>query len=559
MGSTNSNFIPASQGLNLGSSVQRWNTFFQNQDVAGASTVTSEDVGTLTADRIAGVRYADQFGSIAAAFADLGGHGTVVAPAGYVENITSPIILAGQRLVIDPGATITFSGGGLINVSSFGYLDAGGSNLTTTSISGVVLQISSGWARAEVAQIIGPSLGGTGTGVYFAGASYSNVSVRAINGFGDCGVKFDCVNMGAAICDCNFVQVGHIFGNTTGILFTNRHSAADSECQANTVICGGVNSNSGTQVQFGDSGTFNAPAGSAQGNRVFTFADAGSGNVNPPIMFLNCSYNEYHGQAAGVSAPAGFICTNAFNNIIVSTSASLTDISTYTSQVWISPAAYNSPGGIILANANPLYSMNNAAVRQSLLYMDGTNVVVLFGEPVKRQIAFQATPGINAMLLDGASLGMQLFGGITRYLGIPTVNGGIPSEIAAADLIAQTAAITTAPLYAVPVGKAGQYRLTWNAKITTAATTGAATSTLGPLTIVYTDPDGIAITLTAAAIISAGTVATSSTANTTSTVLVGIPQILNCKASTAITYAFAYASNTAAQMTFNLHLALESM
>jgi len=127
------------------------------------------------------------------------------------------------------------------------------------------------------------------------------------------------------------------------------------------------------------------------------------------------------------------------------------------------------------------------------------------------------------------------------------------------DLTAQTAAISTTTLYSVPALSAGQYRVGWNAKITTVASTGATTSTLGALTIVYTDPDSTVQTITAAAQSAAGAIETSDTGNLTTTVLLGVPMVLNCKAGTNITYAMAYASNTAAQMAYNLHLRVEPM
>jgi hypothetical protein len=126
----------------------------------------------------------------------------------------------------------------------------------------------------------------------------------------------------------------------------------------------------------------------------------------------------------------------------------------------------------------------------------------------------------------------------------------------AVDLTGQTAAIATATLFAVPTNGAGQYRLTWNAKVTTPA---GVSSTLGPLTIVYTDPDGVVQTITAAAQSNAGVVETSDSGNVTTTVLLGLPITLNCKASTNITYAFAYASNAVNAMTYNLHLKLEPL
>jgi hypothetical protein len=145
---------------------------------------------------------------------------------------------------------------------------------------------------------------------------------------------------------------------------------------------------------------------------------------------------------------------------------------------------------------------------------------------------------------------------ISNYAGVNTVANGVPSEVAAVNLTAQTAAIATTTLFFLtPLFVAsGQYRLSWNAKVTTAAGTS---STLGALTIVYTDPDGVVQTITAAALSHAGAVETTDTGNSTTTVLLGIPILMNCKVSTSITYAFAYASNAAAAMNYNLNLLLE--
>ena len=175
--------------------------------------------------------------------------------------------------------------------------------------------------------------------------------------------------------------------------------------------------------------------------------------------------------------------------------------------------------------------------------------------------------GGNLILSAGGSSGaapaatILLSSSVSSYNSITTAGNGIPAEYAAVDALAQTAAITTTTLYAVPsaVSLPRLFRLSWSAKIVTAATTGASTSTLGALTIVYTDHDGVAVTLTCGAMIAAGSIATTSTANTTGTVLMGIPLILNCQQSSNITYAFAYASNTAAQMAYDLHVRLEAL
>lgn len=165
-------------------------------------------------------------------------------------------------------------------------------------------------------------------------------------------------------------------------------------------------------------------------------------------------------------------------------------------------------------------------------------------------------PDVNGFVVLNSGTGVGTNTKFITYNNISLVGGGLASEIAAVDLTAQTAAITTTPLYAVPSTGQGQYRLSWNAKVTTVAGTS---STLGPLTVVYTDPDGISPTITCAAIIAAGTVATSSAGNTTGSVLLGTSMLLNCKASTNVTYAFGYASVAASIMAFNLHIRLEAL
>lgn len=170
----------------------------------------------------------------------------------------------------------------------------------------------------------------------------------------------------------------------------------------------------------------------------------------------------------------------------------------------------------------------------------------------------QASPGavITVVRPDFSDLAGAAGQPATSYNGTPLVSNGIPSEVATVDLTAQAAAKATTTLYAVPATGAGQYRLLWNAKVTTV---DATSSTLGPLTITYTDPDGVVQTIAAAAQSKAGVIETSDTGNLTTTVLLGLNMMLNCKASTNIQYAMAYASNVAGTMKYNLHIKLEAL
>jgi hypothetical protein len=90
------------------------------------------------------------------------------------------------------------------------------------------------------------------------------------------------------------------------------------------------------------------------------------------------------------------------------------------------------------------------------------------------------------------------------------------------------------------------------------AATNSGSSTLGALTVTYTDPDGTELTLIGS--VPFGTsVITQNSGNTASSLLIGIPLLLNCQASTEIQYAFAYASGGATPMEYNLHVVLEAL
>lgn len=201
-------------------------------------------------------------------------------------------------------------------------------------------------------------------------------------------------------------------------------------------------------------------------------------------------------------------------------------------------------------NANGSYDLGTTSFRVANLYVNGIPAGCTLTSPTI------TTPTISAPTISGVATlaSATLSSTITSYNGIATVGNGVPSIVATVDLTGQTAAIGTTTLYTTT--NAGPFRLNWNAKVTTVA---GVSSTLGALTIVYTDPDSVAQTITAPASIAAGTIATTSTGNTTTTVLLGMPLVLNCKTGTVISYAFGYASNAANAMNYNAHLRLESL
>lgn len=189
-----------------------------------------------------------------------------------------------------------------------------------------------------------------------------------------------------------------------------------------------------------------------------------------------------------------------------------------------------------------------------------------------------AIPGVNpALTISGATSGSAGFtvasiAGSTHLIQLPTVDParkqcytinavGNPESSAwqdcalvwaETDLIAQTAAVNTTQIFTTGTGLgAGQYEVSWSAKVTTA---GGATSTLGAMTITYVDPDGTTQTIVAGALSKAGVIETTDTGNVTTTVLLGVPLTLNCGAATNISIAFAYAANPANSMVYNLHV-----
>lgn len=125
------------------------------------------------------------------------------------------------------------------------------------------------------------------------------------------------------------------------------------------------------------------------------------------------------------------------------------------------------------------------------------------------------------------------------------------TPLAAVDLVTQAAAVASTLLYAVPATQGGIYKISFSLKVTRAATTS---STLGALTITYTDAtDSVAQSVVALAGTQAGAAATTNAGNSTTTVLQGQVTV-NAKAGTNINFAIAYASTGGTTMQYEAHL-----
>lgn len=206
--------------------------------------------------------------------------------------------------------------------------------------------------------------------------------------------------------------------------------------------------------------------------------------------------------------------------------------------------------GAWFPNTTGTYDLGSTTKRVNNLYVNTIPTGATLTTPIINSPTI-ATPTITGV----ATMASATFSStISNYKGTPTVSDGVPYEVATIDLTSQTAAIGATSLF-TSIG-AGQFRVSWNSKVTTVAGTS---STLGPLIVSYVDPDGVTQSITAPATIAAGTIATTSTGNTTTTVLLGMPLLLNVKAATNFSYTFGYASNAAAVMNYNLHIKVEAL
>lgn len=151
----------------------------------------------------------------------------------------------------------------------------------------------------------------------------------------------------------------------------------------------------------------------------------------------------------------------------------------------------------------------------------------------------------------------------TSFDGATLVSKGLPSIVAQANLTGQSAAIAATTIYTTPgfsAGGPGQYRITWSAKVTTAATTSSTLGGTTGLQITFTDNDDSVVVVTPAwwGGGNNGSAPTSASLNTTQA-WVGGEFTVNSGPIAAIKYAFGYASSGATAMQYNLHLRLEAL
>lgn len=140
--------------------------------------------------------------------------------------------------------------------------------------------------------------------------------------------------------------------------------------------------------------------------------------------------------------------------------------------------------------------------------------------------------------------------------GVSIVGNGQPTLVVSYDQTAQSAILSSVSLVS-SLPMSGLYRLSGYLKKTTAATTS---STLGPLTVSYTEgTDSTSLLPTAALLTSAGAITTTNATN--SATVTGsntiVPLHFYAKVGTAVSFSLTYASSGTTAMVYEIHLRLE--
>ena|SRR5271165_2141214 len=140
--------------------------------------------------------------------------------------------------------------------------------------------------------------------------------------------------------------------------------------------------------------------------------------------------------------------------------------------------------------------------------------------------------------------------------GVSTVGNGFSLLTGVYDQVTQVASIAGGVISA-SLAVTGFYQLSGYLKKTTAATTS---STLGPLTLTYTDgTDSTVLTPTLALLTSTGTVATTNANNSVTVTGISslVPFSFYGKAGSTVTFSLTYASSGTTAMAYEVHLRLE--
>lgn len=171
------------------------------------------------------------------------------------------------------------------------------------------------------------------------------------------------------------------------------------------------------------------------------------------------------------------------------------------------------------------------------------------------ELQFQTTAnnatGVSTQMTLGQDGNLKLEKQVSEYNNIATVQNGMPSIVESDSWTAQSASMGYTTVYTAD--EDGFYRISYTAKVTTAATSS---SILGPFTYRFTEVDDAVVTTAP----SGNTNNINQTAaNSTSTGYISGTYIVHAKSGTNIQYAIGYTSSGATAMQYNLHVIVEKL
>lgn len=173
------------------------------------------------------------------------------------------------------------------------------------------------------------------------------------------------------------------------------------------------------------------------------------------------------------------------------------------------------------------------------------------GTELQFQTTANGSTGVTTQMTLGQDGNLKLEKQVSEYNNIATVLNGIPSIIEIDDYPPQTGSIGYTTLYTAD--EDGFYRITYTAKVTTAATS---TSVMGPFTYRFTEVDDAVVTTAP----SGNTNHVNQTnTNNTSTGYISGCYTVHAKSGSAIQYAMGYSSSGATAMQYTLHVILEKL